>query len=67
MGNDFNRALELAAQIVDRYLAAYPENIFIPPVPGQHGKTVDACSAAALRAVLPNIARDIRELIGDYE
>lgn len=51
-----------AAQVVEEYLKAYPTDIFIPPPVGQHGKTVDACSAAALRAILPNIERDIKAL-----
>jgi len=58
---------EACAQIVDRYLRAYDPEIFIPPPDGQHGETVAACSAAALRAVLPNIARDIRAIKWDIE
>lgn len=54
--------IERCARIVDEYLAAYPKDIFIEPLPGQHGQTVDACSARALRGILPNIARDIRAL-----
>ncbi len=55
-------AIESAAQIVEQWLSRYPADVFIQPEPGQRGKTVDACSAAALRAVLPNIAADIRRL-----
>jgi hypothetical protein len=51
---------EKAAKVVDEWLTHYPEDIFIPPQAGQHGKTVDACSAAALRGVLPNLAAAIR-------
>lgn len=65
---------ESAAQVVESYLAAYPADVFKQPPAGQHGETVDACSAAALRAVLPSIAEDIRrllppdrELVGDVD
>ncbi len=50
---------EEALHILRAYLAAYPESIFLPPPPGEHGRTVDGCSAAALRAVLPNIIKDV--------
>ena len=55
--------LKEAAQVVDQYLAHYPPDIFLPPIPGQHGQTVDACSAAALREVLPHVADDIRAML----
>jgi hypothetical protein len=51
---------EAAAEIVEEFLAQYPSDIFQPPKPKHHGNTVDACSAAALRAVLPNVAAAIR-------
>lgn len=53
---------ERCAKVVDEYLNAYPENLFPAPDFGKHGSTVDSCSAAALRNVLPNIAHDIRAL-----
>ena len=56
----WNAAVEQSALVVEDYLKAYPEDIFIPPEPGKHGKMIDACSAAALRCILPNIIRDIR-------
>ena len=56
------RAIEDAARIVEWYLSHYSASIFTQPEPGQHGETVDACSAAALREVLPHIAEDIRQL-----
>jgi hypothetical protein len=55
-------ALEDAARVVEWYLSHYSASVFVQPEPGQHGKTVDACSAAALREVLPHIADDIRKL-----
>lgn len=58
----YRAGVESAAQVVDEQVKAYPESVFIPPPDGQHGKTVDACSAAALRAVLPVVARKIRQL-----
>jgi hypothetical protein len=55
--------VESAAQVIDGYLSAYPENVFFPPPsPGQHCSTVDGCSAAALRAVLPEMKKDIMKL-----
>lgn len=54
--------VEASAKIVDDYLSAYPVAVFSEPPAGQHGVTVDACSAAAIRAILPNIAEDIRKL-----
>lgn len=55
-------ALEEAVKVIHGYATAYPEDIFIPPPPGEHGKTVDACSARALRVILPNIERDVAAL-----
>ena len=57
-----NEVIEECDDIVRRYLSAYPPDIFIPPPIGEHGETVDACSASALRAILPNIIRDIDSL-----
>ena len=37
----------------------WPADVFTPPPPGQHGGTVDACSAAALRAVVPKLRDEI--------
>lgn len=48
------------AEIVDGFIAAYPERFFPEPPAGQHGRTIDACSARALRGVLPNVAAAIR-------
>jgi hypothetical protein len=55
-------AREECAALIGRYLSTYPPDIFIEPPRGQHGTTVDSCSARALRGVLPNIAFDIRGL-----
>jgi len=52
---------EQCAKILDDWPSHYPTDIFIQPPSGQHGKTVDACSAAAIRAICPNIAAAIRE------
>lgn len=51
---------EAAAMIADEWLAAYPADIFIEPPAGQHGQTVDACSARAARHVAAGIGRQIR-------
>lgn len=55
-------ALEEAARAVEAFARHYPPHIFREPEPGQHGATVDGCSAAAIRAVLPGIAAEVREL-----
>lgn len=52
-----------AFSLLEDYIAAYPPDVFPPPPKGQHGRTVDSCSAAALRAVLPNVLRDLREIL----
>ena len=52
---------ERCAGIADAWFATYPEDIFIPPPPGQHGETVDACSARAARHVARGIAAAIRD------
>lgn len=49
-------ALLEAAQVVREFVQHYPTDIFIEPLPGQHGRTVDACSASAIRAICPVIA-----------
>ncbi len=51
---------ERCAAIVQSHMRFYPENIFHEPPLGEHGKTVDACSAAAIRSILPVLAEDIR-------
>jgi len=55
----YDLAVDKSAEIVLHWLSAYPETVFPGAEPGQHGKTVDACSAAALRAILPNILADL--------
>ena len=49
-----------AAQVED-WLKWYSTDIFASPEPKQHGKTVDQCSAAVARHLIPAIAKDIRE------
>lgn len=51
-----------AAAIADKWEHAYPPDIFIEPPPGQHGQTVDGCSARAARHVAHHIAAEIRAL-----
>ena len=48
-------------EVVNEALKHYHEDLFPKPESGQHGESVDSCSAAALRAVLPGIAADIRD------
>ena len=37
------------ADFIRTGLYAYPEDIFVPPPSGEHGESVDACSAAMAR------------------
>jgi NTP pyrophosphatase (non-canonical NTP hydrolase) len=52
---------ERCATIVESFAAHYPVSVFPPPSPGEHGKTVDACSARAIRCILPVLATLIRQ------
>lgn len=54
-----------AAAIAERWARAYPTAVFPDPPPGQHGRTVDACSARAARHVAKGIAAEIRALTAD--
>jgi len=49
-------------QRIDQLTATsrYPEDIFPPPPAGQHGQTVDACSARAARHVLREVLKDLQ-------
>lgn len=51
--------LEEAARLVANAAGRYPADVFDEPLPGEHGRTVDACSARALRVVLPRLAAEI--------
>src|SRR5688572_4967632 len=51
-----------AAREIEESARFYPEDIFTTPPRGEHGKTVDGCSAAAIRAVLPGLGDAIRAL-----
>ncbi len=55
--------IKASIEIIEEYLKASSMDIFNSPPPGEHGETVDACSAAALRAVLPNIITDLNALL----
>ena len=56
-------AIEKCAEFVESRAAFYPPDIFLPPPPGQHAKSVDGCSAAALRALAPIWADGLRKLL----
>ena len=49
-----------AADLVDEWHRAYPPDIFIEPPVGEHGQTVDACSARMARYVTKRIAKELR-------
>ena len=50
---------ERDARIAFEFAEHYPTDIFIEPPPGQHGQTVDACSARAIRHAVQLIGSDI--------
>lgn len=52
--------------VIEEYAEAYPVDIFPEPSAGQHGQTVDACSARALRGILPRVLRDVREVLAGH-
>ena len=54
------RGMIRAINIVQHWLDRYPEDIFPPPPAGQHGQTVDACSARAARHVLREVLKDLQ-------
>jgi len=60
----YRDAIEEAAKYVDEWALAYPTDVFIEPPPGEHGQTIDACHARALRDMLPRVAKAIRALPG---
>lgn len=55
------QAFEEAAEIAREHGDHYPTDIFIEPPPGEHGQTVDACSARAERHASRIIAQAISE------
>lgn len=52
----WDAAIAHAAQIAERFVDHYPEDIFIPG-----GDSIDARSADVIRRMAPSIAREIRE------
>lgn len=52
---------ERTAKLVEAWAGHYPADIWIEPSRGEHGKTVDGCSARAIRSICPKIADAIRK------
>lgn len=50
-------------RIIDKHIEAYSVDLSPEPTPGQHGKSVDACSFRALRYILPHLREDISEAL----
>lgn len=48
-------------QLIRQWKSHYPTTVFKDPPPGKHGKTVDACSARAIRMVLRGILKDLKD------
>lgn len=61
------RAAERFYEILEPWSRAYPEDVFIPPPAGEHGKTVDACSAAMGRHILGKLMEDFAETLEALE
>lgn len=55
--------VEWCAMTVLDFKKHYPKKVFKEPPAGQHGKTVDGCSARAIRDVLPAVAEKLRESV----
>lgn len=55
-------ALHEAAAFIAARADDYPVSVFIPPKSGEHGKTVDGCSAAAARALAKNWSATLRHM-----
>ena len=53
---------ETVIEIIADWERAYPLDIFPQPPKGQHGKTVDACSAAMARHVLKRLREKVNAL-----
>lgn len=57
-------AKQMRRDVIDLVLewqSHYPKSLFKDPPPGRHGKTVDGCSARAIRMVLRGILKDLRD------
>lgn len=46
--------------LIRQWKASYPRRLFKDPPAGKHGKTVDTCSARAIRMVLRCILKDLK-------
>lgn len=56
------QALDSAKELANKFLTFYEDDVFLEPPTGMHGKTVDACSARAIRHILKVVIRDLGEL-----
>ena len=64
------RATEEFYVILERWSRAYPTDVFPEPPAGQHGKTVDACSASMGRHVTKKLLEDfgdVKEALKEVE
>lgn len=56
-----NRERSEIVTLIRQWKASYPIRLFKEPPAGKHGKTVDGCSARAIRMVLRGILKDLKE------
>ena len=54
------RAMPDVIALLEERLGRYPVDVFPEPPPGEHGATVDACSARAIRFVLRSLIDDLK-------
>jgi uncharacterized protein (DUF2164 family) len=50
-------------EVIERWSRAYPVDVFIEPPPGEHGTTVDACSARMGRHIFEQLLKDWEALV----
>lgn len=62
---DYELMKKSIIELLEKRIGMYPEDIFPDPPPGQHGDTVDTCSARAIRHVLNTLITDIKEFFDD--
>ena len=53
---------EACAAVLDEWYGYYPTDVFTETPPGEHGETVDACSASMARHVTKYIAAELRAI-----
>ena len=58
-------AFEKSAAVLDAYKSAYTTDLFPEPPKGEHGKTIDSCSARMSRVMADGVQKEICQLAKD--